>query len=77
MTPLRTVGMIRTASRAPAHDLLPRLRAALAATSRDDDQLQLDLPPFTWPWRVAALVAACVPFVVPEPLRFLAASGLL
>ena len=27
--------------------------------------------------RVARIAAACVPFVVPEPLRFLAASGLI
>lgn len=71
-----TIRDIRHASRAPRRDLLPLLRARLDA-ARDDDRVRIELPAFTWPWRVAALAAACVPFVVPEPLRFLAASGLI
>ena len=73
---MRIIGIVRTAARAPERDLLPRLRAGLVAPQADD-RVQLDLPEFTWPWRIAALAAVCVPFVVPEPLRFLAASGLL
>lgn len=73
---MRTLGIVRETSRAPRGDLLPVLRARLA-DSRTDDRVRLDLPAFTWPWRVAAFAAAGVPFVVPEPLRFLAASGLL
>ena len=73
---MRTVGIVRAAARAPARDLLPLLHANLARPALDD-RVQLELPEFTWPWRIAALAAVCVPFVVPEPLRFLAASGLL
>jgi hypothetical protein len=73
---MRTIGIVRTAARAPRCDLLPRLRAGLALPQADE-RVQLALPAFTWPWRIAALAAVCVPFVVPDPLRFLAASGLL
>lgn len=73
---MRTLGIVRNAARAPRRDLLPVLRARVA-DSRTNDRVRLELPAFTWPWRLAALVAAGVPFVVPEPLRFLAASGLL
>lgn len=73
---MSTIRSIRQASCAPRRDLLPLLRARLAA-AQSEDRVHLELPAFTWPWRVAALAAACVPFVVPEPLRFLAASGLI
>lgn len=73
---MRTIGAIRSAARAPRRDLLPRLREHLDR-AHADDHVRIELPEFSWPWRLAALAAACVPFVVPEPLRFLAASGLL
>ena len=73
---MRTLGIVRNAARAARGDLLPVLRARLAG-SGTDDRVRLELPAFTWPWRVAAFAAAAVPFLVPEPLRFLAASGLL
>lgn len=73
---MSTIRSIRQASRAPRRDLLPLLRARLG-DARGDERVHIELPAFTWPWRVAALAAACVPFVVPEPLRFLEASGLL
>lgn len=73
---MRAVALIRNASRSPRCDLLPRLRARLAGGPADG-RVHLELPAFSWPWRIAALAAACVPFVVPEPLRFLAASGLI
>lgn len=73
---MRTIGTIRDAARAPRRDLLPRLRARLG-DAQTDDRVRIELPAFSWPWRIAALVAAGVPFVVPEPLHFLAASGLL
>lgn len=73
---MRTIRAIRNAARAPHRDLLPQLRVRLDGAPADD-RVRIELPPFSWPWRIAALAAACVPFVVPEPLRFLAASGLL
>jgi hypothetical protein len=39
--------------------------------------VRLELPAFSWPWRIATAAAAAVPFLVPEPVRFLVASGLL
>ena len=73
---MRTIRAIRNAARAPRRDLLPQLRMRLDGAPADD-RVRIELPAFSWPWRIAALAAACVPFVVPEPLRFLAASGLL
>jgi len=73
---VRAIGLIRAAAHAPRHDLTPRLRARLAE-SRDDEPVRLELPAFSWPWRFAAGVALALPFVVPDPVRFLAASGLL
>jgi hypothetical protein len=73
---MRTIGIVRSAARAPRRDLLPRLRAGLAQPQADE-RVRLEMPAFTWPWRVAALAAVSVPFVVPDPLRFLVASGLL
>jgi|EndMetStandDraft_7_1072992.scaffolds.fasta_scaffold5553587_1 hypothetical protein len=73
---MRTLGIVRAAARAPQRDLLPRLRAGIALPHAHE-RVQLELPAFTWPWRIAALAAVSVPFVVPDPLRFLAASGLL
>jgi hypothetical protein len=72
---MRTIGLIRAAA-GEERDLLPRLRARLA-TTRADEPVRLELPQFTWSWRLAALGAASLPFVVPDPVRFLAASGLL
>lgn len=73
---MRTIGLIRAAAHGHERDLLPRLRARLA-TARLDERVRLELPAFSWPWRLATVVAASVPFLVPEPVRFLAASGLL
>jgi len=73
---MRTLGIVRKAARSPRRELLPELRARVAQ-SRADDRVRLELPAFTWQWRIATAAAAGVPFVVPEPLRFLAASGLL
>lgn len=73
---MKTLGLVRVAARAPRRDLLPALRARVA-DAHTDDHVHLELPAFGWPWRVAALGAACAPFFVPEPLRFLVASGLI
>lgn len=73
---MRTIGLIRAAARPHEHDLLPRLRARMAVRETKD-RVRLELPAFSWPWRIATAAAAAVPFLVPEPVRFLAASGLL
>jgi hypothetical protein len=73
---MRTIGLIRAATRPHEHDLLPRLRARIAASGADE-RVRLELPEFSWPWRLATAAAASVPFLVPEPVHFLVASGLL
>ena len=73
---MRTIGLIRAATRGHERDLMPRLRARIAE-SGSDERVRLELPEFSWPWRVATAAAASLPFLVPEPVRFLAASGLL
>ncbi|HEY8518419.1 MAG TPA: hypothetical protein VIS07_23140 [Candidatus Binatia bacterium] len=72
---MRTLGMIRAAT-PPPPDLTPRLRARLREL-KANERVTLELPEFGWGWRLAALVAVATPLLVPEPLRFLAASGLL
>lgn len=64
--------LIRAAT-PPPRDLWPRLRARLAA---EDERITLEMPAFTWPWRLAAAATAATPFFVPQPVRFLTASGL-
>jgi len=73
---MRTRGLIRAASRAHEPDLWPVRRARLAE-GRAGERVMLELPAFTWPWRLVAATAVAIPFFVPEPVRFLAASGLL
>ena len=73
---MRTMEAIRKAALAPRRNLLPHLRARLDR-AHADDRVRLELPAFSWPWRVAALAAVSVPLLVPDPVRFLAASGLL
>jgi len=81
---MRTIGLIRAAARGDERDLLPRLRAGLAAARRSegtlacaDERVRLELPAFSWSWRLATAGALAFPFVAPEPLRLLVASGLL
>jgi hypothetical protein len=70
---MRTLGLIRAAA-PPPHDLWPRLRMRLAEA---DETVRLELPEFGWSWRLAATGAVLVPVLVPDPLLFLTASGLL
>jgi hypothetical protein len=70
---MRTVGFIRAATPEPPHDLWPRLRARLC----DDEVVWLHLPALGWREAAAAAVALGTLFVVPDPLSFLAACGLL
>jgi hypothetical protein len=71
---MRTLGLIRAGTPAPSHDLWPRLRARLRAA---DERVLLELPELTWRWRLVAAAAIALPVFLPEPLRFLTASGLL
>ena len=70
---MRTLGLIRTATPPPARDLWPRLRARL----RDGDRVHLRLPALGWREATAVAVVLGTLVVVPDPLRFLAACGLL
>jgi hypothetical protein len=63
---------IRRAGSEPPSDLWPRFRERLAA-----DRVELRMPAFTWGVAVAAAVGAGVLVLVPEPVRLLAAAGLL
>lgn len=65
--------LIRRATPPPSHDLWPRLRARLD----DDERVALRLPSLGWREAVAFGVALGILVVVPEPLRFLVASGIL
>jgi hypothetical protein len=69
---MRTLGLIRRATPSPPHDLWPRLRARLA----DDERIALRLPALGWREAAAVAVALGILVVVPDPLRFLAASGM-
>jgi len=71
---MRTRGLIRSATPPPSRDLWPRLRARLREA---DDRVTLDLPAFTWQWKLAVAGAVALPLLLPEPLRFLSAAGLL
>ena len=69
---MRTLGLIHRATDAPAHDVWPRLRARLA----DDDRVALRVPALGWREAAALGVAVGILVVVPDPLRFLVASGI-
>jgi hypothetical protein len=69
---MRTRRLIRLATPEPANDLWPRLRARLA----DDDRVALRLPALGWREAAAFGVAAGIVLMVPDPLRFLVASGI-
>ncbi len=70
---MSTLRLIRAAT-PPPRDLWPRLRTRLTT---DDERITFELPAFTWRWRLAAAATAAVPMLVPQPLRFLTAAGLL
>ncbi|HLB77351.1 MAG TPA: hypothetical protein VJO72_09980 [Candidatus Dormibacteraeota bacterium] len=70
---MRTLGLIRTATPPPARDLWLRLRARLG----DDDRVHLRLPALGWREATAIAAALGTLAVVPDPVRFLIACGLL
>jgi hypothetical protein len=71
---MRIIGLIRAATPPPERDLWPRLHARLG---EEEEQIALRLP--TLGWREAAAVAVVLGtlFVLPDPVRFLSACGLL
>ena len=70
---MRTLGLIRRATPGPSDDLWPRLRARLA----DDDVVALRFPALGWLEATALAVAVGTLVLVPDPVRFLSACGLL
>ena len=70
---MRTLGLIRSGTPAPGRDLWPRLRARLDR----DEHVTLRLPAIGWLEVAALAVAVGTLAVVPDPLRFLTACGLL
>ena len=70
---MRTLGLIHAATPPPTPDLWRRLRARLG----DDERVQLRLPALGWREATAVALALGTLAVVPDPLRFLVACGLL
>jgi hypothetical protein len=71
---MRVIGLIRAATPPPERDLWPRLRARLR---EEEEQVVLRLPAFGWREVVAVAVVLGTLLVVPDPVRFLCACGLL
>ena len=70
---MRTLGLIRRATPAPPRDLWPRLEARM----RERDELvRLALPAVGWGEMAAVAALVAMVAVVPDPLRFLAVSGM-
>jgi hypothetical protein len=68
---MNALDMIRRASEGPRPDLWPRVRTRLA------ERVEIRLPALTWPAATAMAAALAMLVLVPEPVRFLAACGLL
>ena len=70
---MRTLGLIRRGTPAASHDLWTQLEARMHPA---DDVVRVALPALGWPEAAALAVAIGTVAVVPDPLRFLVASGL-
>jgi hypothetical protein len=70
---MRTLGLIRRGTPGPSRDLWPALGARLEA----DDVVVLRLPALGWLEATAIAVAVGTLVLVPDPVRFLSACGLL
>jgi hypothetical protein len=70
---MRTRGLIRAAT-PESHDLWPRLRALL---EEGDELVRLRVPPLGWREAIAAGVVVVTLVLVPDPVHFLTACGLL
>jgi len=66
--------VIRRGTPDPPHDLWPRLRARL---EEQDDVVRLRIPSLGWAGVAALAAALATLWIVPDPLAFLAASGIL
>jgi hypothetical protein len=71
---MRTRELIRQGTPTTTHDLWPRLNARLRD---DDDRIRVSLPALGWREATALAVAFGIVALVPDPLRFLIASGIL
>jgi len=71
---MRTLGLIHRGTPEPPHDLWPRLRARLR---EEDDVVRVPVPALGWREEAALAVVLGTVAVVPDPLGFLAASGIL
>lgn len=70
---MRTLGLIRRGLSAPRHDLWPQLRARLL----DDDVVYVRIPALGWRDAAALAIVLGTIVIVPDPMRFLSACGLL
>jgi hypothetical protein len=71
---MSTLDVIRRGTPDPPHDLWPRLRARLAER---EDLVPVQIPALGWSGMAALAAAAATLLVVPDPLAFLAASGIM
>jgi hypothetical protein len=71
---MQTLGLIHRGTAVPPDDLWPRLRARLVAA---DDVVRVPIPALGWREVTAAAVAVAAVVLAPDPLGFLAASGVL
>jgi hypothetical protein len=71
---MHTRRLIRRGTPTATHDLWPRLNARLHA---DDERVRVTLPVLGWREAAALAVASGIVALVPDPLRFLIASGIL
>lgn len=69
---MRTLGLIRRGTPTSRHDLWTRLDARLREA---DEVVRVALPAVGWREAVALALAIGTVAVVPDPLRFLVASG--
>ena len=76
MTDDDCTALIRRAHGVEARNLWPRLAARLREEAATE-LVRLRLPPLTWRVAVAVVAAVVTLAVVPEPVRFLAAFGML
>jgi hypothetical protein len=69
---MRTLGLIRRGTPASSHDLWTELEARLHEA---DALVRVSMPALGWREGAALAVAVGIVAVVPDPLRFLVASG--
>ena len=71
---MRTLGLIRRGSPHSSRDLWSRLQVRLC---EEDEVVRFALPALGWREAAALAVALAAVAVVPDPLAFLIASGIL